>query len=346
MKVIYPALTYREIPESMTLKPIDDAWHPLKDRNYIEWWYFDVMNGDGSIVRGQFYISGDISRPRRVITGIRATYVKPDRTEITVEKKLPYSSFKASTDSCDVQLDKNFIKGDLLHYTLHIDDGEKSLDLELDSQMRGFTSYACFGDETKRMYWVVPQPRGRAWGKFQTKQGTFSIDGLGYRDHNWLNFSPLNAIGYWDWGRVYDKEFTFIFADIVTAKRLGNAHIKPLVIYDSSRLIYVTNESSKWSLDKADIKLDPGTKLALPGKHLVKAQDADLSLELNLHLEKVFQRIDLLADYNPVARWLIRTFMAKPSITSYFSTGSGKFSLAGRQSALTCTAVHELVRNI
>jgi hypothetical protein len=118
------------------------------------------------------------------------------------------------------------------------------------------------------------------------------------------------------------------------------------VIYDSSKFIYLTNESSKWSLDKADIKLDPYTKLALPEKHLVKAQDQDLSLELNLHLEKVFQRIDLLADYNPVVRWLIRTFKAKPTITSYFSTGSGNFSFSGRQIALTCTAVHELVRNI
>ena len=346
MKIIYPALTYREIPESMIIKPVDDAWHPLKDRNYVEWWYFDVMNGDGSIIRGQFYISGDISRPRRVISGVRATYVAADGTEITLEKKFPYSSFKASTESCEVEIGKNFIKGDLSHYTLHIEDSEKSLDLELDSRMGGFTSYASFGDDTKRMYWVVPQPRGHARGIFKTKEKDLSIDGLGYRDHNWWNFYPLNTIEYWDWGRVYDKEFTFIFADIVTTRRLGNAHIKPLVIYDSSRLIYVTNESSKWSLDKADIKLDPDTKLALPRKHLVRAQDGDLSLELNLRLEKVFQRIDLLADFNPVVRWLIRTFKAKPSITSYFSTGSGKLSLAGRHSALTCNAVHELVRNI
>jgi hypothetical protein len=345
MRVIYPEQTHREIPQSMIIGQSDDAWHPLKNRNYIEWWYFDVMNGDGSIVRGQLYISGDISRPRKVITGVRATYVKPDGTEITMEEKFPYSSFKASTEFCEVEIGKNFLKGDLSHYTVHIEDSEKSLDLELDSKMRGFTSHSCFGDETKYMYWVVPQPRGHAQGKFQTKEGTLSIDGLGYRDHNWLNFYPLNVIEYWDWGRVYDKEFTFIFADIVTTKRLGNAHIKPLVIYDSSKFIYLTNESSKWSLDKADIKLDPHTKLALPEKHLVKAHDQDLSLELNLDLEKVFQRIDLLADFNPVVRWLIRTFKAKPTITSYFSTGSGRLNLGRRQIALTCTAIHELVRN-
>jgi hypothetical protein len=345
MRVIYPALTYREIPESMMIKPVDDAWHPLKDRNYIEWWYFDVMNGDGSIVRGQFYISGDISKPRRVITGVRATYVEPDGTETTIEEKFPYSSFKSSTESCDVEMGKNFLKGDLSHYTLHVDSNEAFLDLELDSGMRGFTSHACFGDETKCMYWVVPQPHSHARGKFQTRGKAFSIDGLGYRDHNWLNFPPLNVIKHWDWGRVYDKEFTIIFADIVTTKKFKNARIKPLIIYDSSKFIYLTTESDKWGLDKTDMKRDPITKLAIPERHIVNARDQDLSLELNLHLQRVFQRIDLLADYNPIVRWLIRTFIAKPTATSYYSTGSGKLNFGGQQSALTCTAVHELVRN-
>jgi hypothetical protein len=345
MSVIYPAETHREIPESMIIRQADDAWHPLKNRNYIEWWYFDVMNGDGSIVRGQLFISGDISRPGRVITGARATYVEADGTENTIEEKFPYSSFKSSTESCDVTIAKNFIKGDLSHYALHIEDSDKSLDLELDSKMVGFTSHACFGDETKCMYWVVPQPRGQARGKFQTRGKTFAIDGLGYRDHNWLNFYPLNVIKHWDWGRVYDKEFTIIFADIVTTKKYKYDRIKPLIIYDSSKFIYLTTESNKWSLDKTDMKRDRITKLAIPERHMVNAHDRDLSLELNLHLEKVFQRIDLLADYNPLVRWLIRTFIAKPTATSYYSTGSGKLNLGGQQMALTCTAVHELVRN-
>ena len=345
MNVIYAGQTHREIPESMIIKPADDAWHPLKNRNYIEWWYFDVMNGDGSIVRGQFYISGDVSKPRRVITGVRATYVEPDGTETTIEEKFPYSSFKSSTESCDVRIDKNFIKGDLSHYALHIEGREASLDLELDSKMAGFTSHACFGDETKCMYWVVPQPRGQARGKFQTGGKTFAIDGLGYRDHNWLNFPPLNVIKYWDWGRVYDKEFTIIFADIVTTKKFKNDRIKPLIIYDSSKFIYLTTESGKWSLDKADIRPDPVSRVAIPERHTVKARDQYLSLELNLRLERVFQRIDLLADYNPVVRWLIRTFIAKPTATSYYSIGSGKLNRGGQQSALTATAVHELVRN-
>jgi hypothetical protein len=256
-RVIYEERTYREVPEPSVIKQADDAWHPLKVPNYIEWWYFDVMNADGGIIRGQFQIIGNISHSRSVRTAVRASYVKPDGTELAIEEKFPYSAFKASTESCDVRIGRNFIKGDLAHYKLHIEDSEKSLDLELDSEINGITSYACFGTEDRYMYWVVPQPRGRAKGTFRTKEGNFDIDGVGYRDHNWLNFSAENVIAYWDWGRIYDKEFTIIFADIVMTKKFANAEIKPLLIYDPRKLIYLTNECRKWSIAKEGIKFDP-----------------------------------------------------------------------------------------
>jgi hypothetical protein len=44
-------------------------------------------------------------------------------------------------------------------------------------------------------------------------------------------------------------------------------------------------------------------------------------------------------------RFLIRTFKAKPIITSFFSVGSGKLSYSGQKKTITCTAVHELVKN-
>ena len=345
MKVICEEQTVREITESMMLSQSDDAWHPIEDPNYIEWWYFDIMNMDGSLVRGQFYISGDVSRPRKVRTGVRASYVRPDGTELLIEVKLPYSSFKSSTEVCEVEIGKNFIRGDISHCELHIENGEKSLELQLDAGIEGIKSHACFGDETKCMYWVVPQPRGQARGTFRTRGETLAIKGLGYRDHNWLNFSPLDVIAYWDWGRVYDEEYTIIFADIVTSKKFDNDRIKPLIIYDTGKLLYMTSETNKWSLTKTDIKFDPVAQMELPQTHLVKLKDEDLSLEMDLRLEKIFQKIDPLADFNPLVRFLIRTFKAKPSIISLYSVGKGKLNLAGREKALTCTAVHELVRN-
>ena len=199
MKVICEEQTVREIAEPIKIVQSDDAWHPIEGPNYIEWWYFDLMNEDGSIIRGQFYISGDVSRRRRVRTGVRASFVRPDGTELLIDERFPYSSYKSSTEVCEVKIGRNFMRGDISHYELHIEDAEKSLDLELDAAAEGIKSRACFGDETKCMYWVVPQPRGKAKGTFRTKGEALSIEGVGYRDHNWLNFSPLGVIEYWDW---------------------------------------------------------------------------------------------------------------------------------------------------
>ena len=91
-KVIYEEQTSTQIPQSMVVHRSDDAWHPLNDQNYIEWWYFDLVAIDGSLIRGQLFIAGDVSRPKRVMTGVRASYVKSDGTEVRIERRLPFSS--------------------------------------------------------------------------------------------------------------------------------------------------------------------------------------------------------------------------------------------------------------
>ncbi len=344
-KVIYEEQSGRQIPPSMVIHQSDDAWHPLKDRFYIEWWYFDLVADDGCLVRGQFFIAGDVSRPRRVMTGVRASYVKADGTETRIERRLPFPSFKASTEVCDVQIGRSFIRGDLSHYDVHIEDEGTALDLQLDSRIKGVTSHACFGDESRYMYWVVPQPRCRAKGVFTTGGKTHTVEGTGYRDHNWLNIAPMDLLSYWDWGTVYDREFTITFADIVTTKKMEEAEIKPIMVWDSEKLIYLTTARAKWSLTKTDIRPDPITGIGIPHRNHLSIQDEGLSLEVDVELRRVFQRIDLLADFNPLIRFLIRTFKAKPTITSFFSTGSGRLSYSGQQKTLGCRAVHELVKN-
>jgi len=196
------------------------------------------------------------------------------------------------------------------------------------------------------MHWVVPQPRGHARGAFQTGGETHKIEGIGYRDHNWLNFAPIDAIECWDWGRVYDTEYSVIFADIVTTRKLGRVQMKPLLVFDPARLIYLTTELRKWSLVKSGSESPPAAESGTANLHRLAATDEGLSLEIDLHLQRVFQRIDPLADFNPLVRWLVRTFKGRPSITSYHSVGTGRLSLSGREHALACNAVHEFVTNV
>ncbi len=48
-KVIYEEYTGTQVPSSWVVHQSDDAWHPLKDKYYIEWWYFDLVTGTGAL---------------------------------------------------------------------------------------------------------------------------------------------------------------------------------------------------------------------------------------------------------------------------------------------------------
>ena len=58
MKVVFEQRTWRGMDDDLAVSPGDDAWHPHEGRNYLEWWYFDVMGEDGSIVRGDLSLEG------------------------------------------------------------------------------------------------------------------------------------------------------------------------------------------------------------------------------------------------------------------------------------------------
>ncbi len=82
-------------------------------------------------------------------------------------------------------------------------------------------------------------------------------------------------------------------------------------------------------------------------RHKKKREGGVIShLQGSERIKSVFQKIDLLADFNPVVRFFIRTFKAKPAIASLFSTGSGELNIDGRRHALNCTAIHEFVNNL
>ena len=121
--------------------------------------------------------------------------------------------------------------------------------------------------------------------------------------------------------------------------------MRSIQVYDSEKLIYMTSAKDKWGLAKTDIRPDPVTGVGVPHKNTIRIDDGGVSLEINLELQKTFQRIDLLADFNPLVRFAIRTFKSRPTITSLFSVGSGRLSYSGEQKTMSCRAVHELVKN-
>lgn len=348
MRVLYEERTYRDDFEQLLATSADDAWHPTHSKDYIEWWYFDSLNDDRSIIRGAFYIMGNLSKPNSVRTGARFFAVEPDGNEILIDEAFPLSSFSASRDKCDVRIDDNFVEGNLDHYRLHAESEDKTLDLEFASSLRGFKpspeGKACFNSEDRFMAWVVPQPVAHVKGTLTAEGRTWNISGVGYHDHNWSNIPLIDYLTNWSWGRIDDGKFTIIFAEINTNEKFGNSCIKTLTIYNENAIIYATSESEKWSLGKSVFRVDPLTEVRYPEAYSLKADDKELSLGFSFSTEKLFGRMDLLEGQNFLAKWFIRSFRnVNPFSVAFLSRGDGGLVYQGKKSSLKGTVMHELV---
>lgn len=348
MKVMYEQKTHRNDFGSLVVTSVDDAWHPVYDKDYIEWWYFDSFNDDKSIVRGAFYIMGNPSQSSNGRAGVRFFIVRPEGNELFMDEAFPLSSFSASKDKCEVRIGKNYLEGEPDRYSMHVESDERTLDLEFASSLRGVKpspeGKAYFSSNDRFMAWVVPQPRADAKGTLTSEGSAWDISGCGYHDHNWSNIPFIDYLTDWYWGRVGDEKFTIIFAKINTSKKFNNSSIKTLTIYNENRIIYATSESAKWDLEGRNFKVDPLTGVRYPEAYSLSVTDQELSLDFSFSVEKLFGRMDILEGHNFLAKWFIRTLKkVNPFSLAFVSRGHGEIAHRRKRNSLRGTVVHELV---
>ena len=80
--------------------------------------------------------------------------------------------------------------------------------------------------------WVVPFARASVEGTITDGNQTIPVKGVGYHDHNWLDFAFPRIIDYWMWGRVYSPRYTVSFAFIQCNKKMDNHAVKVLMLAD------------------------------------------------------------------------------------------------------------------
>jgi len=348
VRVFHEEKTYRNDFEQLLATSADDAWHPTHNKDYIEWWYFDSLNDDRSIIRGSFYVMGNLSKPNSVKTGARFFAVKPDGNEILIDEAFSLSSFSASRDKCELRVGENFVEGNPDHYRLHVESEDTILDLESASSLGGFRpspeGKAYFNSKERFMAWVVLQPLAHVEGTLTAKGRTWNISGIGYHDHNWSNIPLIDYLTNWSWGRINDERFTIIFAEINTNERFNNLCMKTLTICNENTIIYATSESPKWSLGKSVFRVDPLTKVRYPEAYSLEADNEELSLDFSFSIEKLFGRMDLLEGQNSLAKWFIRTCRnVNPFSVAFLSRGDGGLLYQGKKDSLKGTVMHELV---
>lgn len=219
-----------------TIAVREDGRRTVASNDTFEWWYFDGLLDDGTVVVVWFGDNWMYGLHKRAVDIELTAPGKPTR-KVMRTFDAP-GSF--ATDQADIKIGPHEFKGDLDTYTIHVDPAETgSLGCDL-TLSRGVASYrpATGYIEAGSQYfaWLVAVPEGAITGTLTADGVTRPVTGSGYHDHNWGNVSPAKLFDNWWWGRGQSGGHTIIASAIHGKASVGGTSVPLFFVGDPTRV--------------------------------------------------------------------------------------------------------------
>jgi hypothetical protein len=214
----------------------EDGRRTLISSDYFEWWYFDGLLDDGTVVVVWFGDNWLYGSHKRAVNIELTPPGKPTRRIMrTFDDPGAFAS-----DQANVQIGPHSFKGNLQTYAIHVDateTGGVGCDLTLHRRVASYrpaTGYIKAGD--RFFAWFVAVPEGAVAGTLTADGATRPVTGSGYHDHNWGNVSPADLFDNWWWGRGRSGDHTIIASDIHGKAAVGGTRIPLFFVADDHRV--------------------------------------------------------------------------------------------------------------
>jgi hypothetical protein len=332
----------------ISIKPLtagEDGLHiDLNAKGSYEWWYFDAHFESGHTLVVFFHAAnpnpGMAGKP-----GVEIVLIRPDGAK--TQKFVPYrkSDFTASRDKADIEVGGNYLKveqleGKLPCYEIYIKEKDFSCHLKYQAEVNGWKPGTGISQFGKMGYfaWVVPFARASVEGTITDGINTIQVKGVGYHDHNWLNFQFATIIDYWMWGRIYSEHYTISYAFIQCNKNMENYAVKVLMLADGREVILSTGE---FDFSKQDFEYNSSAKHSYPKKLTIKVPN---QLEANLTVKEVLEAEDMLNNFSPVLRFIAKNVLRlKPGYFRLASDFDINVTRDGKTNLEMGTTLHEIV---
>ncbi|THD59623.1 hypothetical protein [Phenylobacterium sp.] len=214
----------------------EDGRRTRSSADTFEWWYFDGLLDDGSVVVVWFGDNWMYGSHKRAVDIELTPPGKPTRR--VMRTFAAPGSF--ATDHADIQIGPHSFKGDLETYSIHVDPSETGgvgCDLTLRRRVASYrpaTGYIEAG--TRYFAWLVAVPEGAITGTLTADGATRQVTGSGYHDHNWGNVSPAKLFDDWWWGRGRSGGHTIIASEIHGKAAVGGASIPLFFVGDDTQV--------------------------------------------------------------------------------------------------------------
>ena len=331
-----------------SIKPLtagEDGLHiDMNTKGSYEWWYFDAHFESGHTLVVFFHAAnpnpGMAGKP-----GVEIVLLRPDGKK--TQKFVPYSKseFAASRDKADIKVGEIYLRveqleGELPRYEIYIKEKDFSCHLTYRAEVNGWKPGTGISQFGKMGYfaWVVPFARASVEGTITDGINTIQVKGVGYHDHNWLNFQFPTIIDYWMWGRINSEHYTISYAFIQCNKKMDNYAVKVLMLADGREVILSTGE---FDFSKQDFEYNPAAKHSYPRKLTIKVPN---QLEANLSVKEVLEAEDMLNNFSPVLRFIAKNVLRlKPGYFRLASDFDINVTRDGKTIRETGTTLHEIV---
>ncbi|MBN2231154.1 MAG: hypothetical protein JW779_16335 [Candidatus Thorarchaeota archaeon] len=328
------------------MKPEDDALHiDVGAKNQFEWWYFDAHLEGGYTLVAFFYVAYPNPGLDQGKIAVELTLLRPDGTKTQKVIKYKKSQFYASKEIPDVKIGNNTMKAtftddDLPVYEIFLEDEDLMFDLTYKATVKGWmpgTGYSHFAD-LGYFAWVVPFSRASIEGSIRDGNKTISVKGVGYHDHNWLNFSFQSIIEYWMWGRVYSDNYTIAYAFIQCNDKVDRHAVKVLMAAKGSEVFL---SSGEYEFSQEDFEFSEAAGHSFPRTISIKVPG---ELEVKLDVARVYEEVNMLDMFNPVLAFLAKNVLRmKPGYFRLNSDFKVKVIHEGRTDEETGSTLHEIV---
>jgi hypothetical protein len=307
-------------PETFQTRASDDGMHldNFTTGNF-EWWYFDIIDPQTDCILKIVAHLGTDPLRRKFFPQIAISLKTPDLKHSIIQI-CPLEEFDAANDECNVKIAGKFhcyVKKNDYHVWLDIPDlqGELTFLSQLPSwkplgneiNINRNSRSAAFG-------WIISVPKAIVNGIFIFKGKKYNVQNAsGYHDHNFWKVGLTKklfidvVISKWFWGRFTAGSYTIIFMNT----HIRNNQITSLYISARKKLIHSSNNATQFHINRQ--KMEPELKCLYPMKLTIKSSTGREIIRLVMKTREIIDRKDLLAEVNPVLRFLIQSLLSRPA---------------------------------
>ncbi len=327
-------------------KPKDDALHiDVGAKNQYEWWYFDAHLEGGYTLVAFFYAAYPNPGFDQGKIAVELNLLRPDGTKTQKVIKYKKEHFYASREEPHVTIGQNtmtatFTDDGLSVYEIFLEDEDLMFQLTYKAQVKAWMPGDGYSHFVNLGYfaWVVPSPRASVTGHIRDRDKTFEVKGVGYHDHNWLDFQFQSIIEYWMWGRVYSENYSVAYAFIQCNGNVDRYAVKVLMGAKGSDVFLSTGE---YEFTQEDFEYSEIAGHSYPRSITINVPG---ELEVKLDVARVFEQVNMLDNFNPVLAFLAKYVLRmRPG---YFRLNSNFTLKANRnqvETVETGSTLHEVV---